>query len=141
MYLGSFQTLKGLHETVSKYRKIGLSPYWVKLDLGDKGTWYRLFAGYFRTREGADTFIKVKQIREAQLFHTKYANLIGTYTSAGVLDKKQTALLELGYSPYVINDKKDVLRLYVGAFSQKIRAEKQNAALASKDIQSRLIKR
>ncbi len=141
MYLGSYQTLKGLHETVSKYRKIGLSPYWIKLDLGDKGTWFRLFAGYFRTREGADTFIKVKQIREAQLFHTKYANLIGTYTSSGALDKKQAALLELGYSPYVISDKKDVFRLYVGAFSLKVRAEKQNADLASKGVQSQLVKR
>jgi hypothetical protein len=117
-----------------------LSPYWIKLDLGDKGTWFRIFAGYFQTRKGADTFIKVKKIGGAESRHTKYANLIGTYTSAGVLDKKQTALLELGYSPYVINDKK-VFRLYVGAFYQKVRAEKQNAALAFKGIQSQLVKR
>ncbi|MBL7176209.1 MAG: SPOR domain-containing protein [Desulfobacteraceae bacterium] len=141
IYLGSFQTLKGVHATVSQSRKIGLSPYWVKLHLGDKGTWFRLFAGYFRTREGADTFIKVKKIRGAQSRHTKYANLIGTYTSAGALDKKQTTLLELGYSPYVISEKKDVFRLYVGAFYQKVRAEKQNADLVSKGVQSQFVKR
>lgn len=141
IYLGSFQTLKGLHETVSQSRKIGLSPYWIKLHLGDKGTWFRLFAGYFRTREGADTFIKVKKIRGAQSKHTKYANLIGTYTSAGALDKEQTALLELGYSPYVISDKKDVFRLYVGAFYQKVQAEKHNADLVSKGVKSQFVKR
>ena len=133
--------MKGLHETVSQSRKIGLSPYWIKLHLGDKGTWFRLFAGYFRTREGADTFIKVKKIRGAQSRHTKYANLIGTYTSAGALDKKQTALLELGYSPYVISEKKDVLRLYIGAFYQKVQAEKHNADLVSKGVQSQFVKR
>ncbi len=141
IYLGSFQTLKGLHETVSQSRKIGLSPYWIKLHLGDKGTWFRLFAGYFRTREGADTFIKVKKIRGAQSQHTKYANLIGTYTSAGALDKEQTALMELGYSPYVISDKKDVFRLYVGAFYQKVQAEKHNADLVSKGVKSQFVKR
>jgi hypothetical protein len=141
VYLGSFRTLKGVHTTVSQSRKIGLSPYWIKLDLGEKGTWFRIFAGYFETRKGADTFIKVRKIGGAESRHTKYANLIGTYTSAGVLDKKQTALLELGYSPYVINEKKDVLRLYVGAFYQKVRAEKQNAVLASKGIQSQLVRR
>jgi hypothetical protein len=141
IYIGSFQTLKGLHETVSQSRKIGLSPYWIKINLGDKGTWYRIFAGYFRTREGADTFIKVKKIKGAQSRHTKYANLIGTYTSAGAIDKKQTALLELGYSPYVISDKKDEFRLYVGAFYQKVRADKQNADLVSKGVQSQSVKR
>jgi cell division septation protein DedD len=141
LYLGSYRTRKSVHGMVSKSRKIGLSPYWVKVDLGDKGTWFRIFAGYFKTKKSADTFIKVRRIGGAESRHTKYANLIGTYTSAGKLDKKQTALMELAYCPYVINHKKDVLHLYVGAFSQKHRAEKQNAALASKGIRSILVKR
>jgi hypothetical protein len=141
VYLGSFRTMKGVHRTVVQSRKYGLSPYWIKIDLGEKGTWFRIFAGYFETRKGADDFIKVKRIGGAASRHTKYANLIGNYTSAEALDRKQTTLLELGYSPYVINDKNAEVRLYVGAFYQLVRAEKQNAALAAKGIQSRLVRR
>jgi len=141
IYLGSFSTLEVLQKALSKYRTIGMSPYWVKVDLGDKGIWYRLYSEYFQTRREADGFIKVKKIPEAEPRKTKYANLIGDFTSEEALDNKRKALLDLKYSPYVISEDKNAFRLYVGAFYQKVRAEKQNADLASKGIQSQLVER
>ena len=70
-----------------------------------------------------------------------YANLIGTFSSEGALNKKRKTLLDLKYGPYVIREDKSALRLYVGAFYQKVRAEKQNADLASKGIKSQLVTR
>jgi len=131
VYLGSYGTLESLQKALSDYQEMGLSPYWVKLDLGDKGTWYRLYSEYFQTRKEADAFIKVKKIPEAKSRKTIYANLIGTFTSEGALNKKRKALLDLKYGPYVIREGKSAFRLYVGAFYQKVRAEKQNAGLAS----------
>jgi len=141
VYLGSYGNLESLQKALSDYREMGLSPYWVKLDLGDKGLWYRLYSEYFQTRREADAFIKVKKLPEAKSRKTIYANLIGTFTSEGALNKKRKALLDLKYGPYVIHEDKSAFRVYVGAFYQKDRAEKQNADLASKGIRSKLVKR
>ena len=141
IYLGSYGNLESLQKALSDYREMGLSPYWVKLDLGDKGIWYRLYSEYFQTRREADAFIKAKQIIEGKSKKTTYANLIGAFTSEGALNKKRKALLDLKYGPYVIREDKSAFRLYVGAFYQKARAEKQNADLRSKGIQSQLVAR
>jgi hypothetical protein len=77
VYLGSYKTRERAERAISEYRNKGLSPYWVKVDLGDKGVWYRVFSGYFQKREQANEFIKKKQIAESKSRHTRYANLIG----------------------------------------------------------------
>ena len=38
---------------VAKYKKINLKPYTVKVDLGENGIWWRIYAGYYKTREEA----------------------------------------------------------------------------------------
>ena len=141
IYLGSFSSVESVQKVLSDYQEMGLSPYWVKLDLGDKGIWYRLYSEYFQTRREAEAFIKAKKIPEAESRKTTYANLIGSYTSEEALNKKRKALLDLKYGPYVIYEDKSEFRLYVGAFYQKARAEEQKADLRSKGIQSQLVAR
>jgi hypothetical protein len=129
----------------SIYRKMGLSPYWIKVDLGDKGVWFRVFTGYFKNKEEAKAFIKafikLKQIPEARARYTKYARLVGTYKSEVELKKNRLALLELGYCPYVIDGINGEYRLYSGVFYQKARGEKHAAELVSKGIQSQVVER
>ena len=38
---------------LSIYNATELEPYVVKIDLGDKGIWWRILAGHFETREAA----------------------------------------------------------------------------------------
>ncbi|MFC1841329.1 SPOR domain-containing protein, partial [Thermodesulfobacteriota bacterium] len=113
----------------------------VKLDLGEKGVWYRLFAGYFQTRKEADEFIKTMKMQGAESKLTKHANFIGTYSSKEDIEKYKTRLEEQGYSPYIINDAEDTYQLYIGAFYQKDRAEEQNSDLALDGIESELVER
>jgi len=141
IYLGSYSNDIGVKEASSDYEKIGLSPYWIKIDLGEKGVWYRLFAGYFQTRREADEFINTRQIQGADTRLTKYANLIGIYSSQEEIEKQKAILEELGYSPYVISDTENVFRLCVGAFYQKDRAEEQNSDMALNGIQSQIVER
>ena len=141
IYLGSYSTITKVNKASSDYTKMGLSPYWVKLDLRDKGVWFRLFAGYFQTRKEADEFINVRQIPEAEPKLTKYANLIGIYTSLEELGRQKAILEKLEYCPYVISDTENVFRLYVGVFYQKVRAKEQKKDLALQDIQSELVER
>jgi len=139
--LGSFKTLVKAQKAISIFQEKGMVPYWVKVDLGTKGLWFRVFSGYFRTREEADTFIKNNKIVDGKSRHTKYANLIGTYSSGVELEEMRLRLLKIEYYPYVIGGTEAVSFLFAGAFYQRRRAEKQRAELASKGIASEVVER
>jgi len=141
VYLGSYKSRERAEKAISKYRIKGLSPYWVKIDLGDKGTWYRVFSGYFQEREQANEFIKEKQITDSESRHTKYANLIGVFAFQKEIEEEKLRLSKLGYSPYVIPDRKGESLLYAGAFYQKARAQRQHEELASKGVHSQVVER
>jgi hypothetical protein len=141
IYLGSYSSKASVEEAISDYEEMGISPYWVELDLGDKGIWFRLFAGYFQKRAEADEFIKTQQIPGAESKNTPYANLIGIYTSEKEFEIQKEALKGLGYSPYVISDTPNVYRLYTGAFYQKERAEEQVDKLSLRGIKSQVVDR
>jgi hypothetical protein len=141
VYHGSYKTLERAERAISRYRKKGLSPYWVKIDLGDKGVWYRVFSGYFQEREQANEFIEQEKIVASESRHTKYANLIGLFISEEELEEEKGRLSELGYCPYVIPRGNGESLLCVGAFYQKARAQSQHEELASKGVHSKIVER
>lgn len=140
IYLGSYNTDEAVKKAKSDFEEKGLSPYWLKVDLGEKGIWFRLYADYFQTKEEANNFIKNRQISNAETQKTRYVNLIGMYSSAQEVANQREIIEELGYCPYVINDN-NIFRLYVGAFNEKALAEKHNGELLQKGIQSKVVER
>ena len=141
LYLGSYKTLDRARKAVSIFKEKGISSYWAKVDLESKGVWFRVYAGYFQSRDEAEAFAKNNQIAEGKSRHTRYANLIGTYTSEEELSKMSLVLIELGYYPYVIKGTEGESLLFTGAFYQEARAEKERSDLASKGIQTQLVER
>ncbi len=141
IYLGSYDKIDSVKDLETDYEAMGLSPYWVKADLGERGIWFRLFTNYFQTREEADNFIKTRQVPDAETQKTKYVNLIGTYSSAQEASKQREIIKEMGYCPYIITDNRNTFWLYVGAFNEKDLAEKHNAELMQKGIQSKVVER
>ncbi len=141
VYLGAYKTPERAEKAISIYRNKGLSAYWVKVNLGDKGVWYRVFTGYFKDKNEAEAFIRRKRIADAETKRTKYATLIGIYATERDAQKEFLALSRLGYSPYVIRMASGESQLYVGAFYTKIGAEEQRLDLASKGVQSRVVER
>ncbi len=141
IYLGSFKGIDRARKAVSTFRQKGVSAYWTRIDLGPKGEWFRVFTGYFQSREEADAFAARHGIREGESRHTRYANLIGAYDSEKELNEMTHTLLELGHYPYVIEGTTGRRHLFTGAFYQYARAEKEHAELTSKGIQSQLVER
>jgi hypothetical protein len=139
VYLGSYGSIERAEKAVSMYKKKGLSPYWVEVDLGEKGVWFRVFTGYFPNKAEARAYIDRKQIANASPKRTAYANLIGVFHSQHELNRKKVTLSKLGYSPYVIAGINGESLLYAGAFYQKGRAEKQHTRLASSGIRNRVV--
>jgi cell division septation protein DedD len=141
VYLGSFKAADAVKKAMSEYQGKGLSPYWAKVDLGDKGVWFRFFTGYFQTKEEAEQFIRDRSIQGASLGITKYANLIGIYSSDNEVEDMRRMLESAGYYPYVIKGPSGNSYLYSGAFDRKEYAEKERGILASKGITSRTTER
>jgi len=141
VYLGSFKTPEAVRKALSEYQEKGLSAYWVKVDLGDKGVWHRFFAGYFRTREEAEKNIRECNLQGATPGITRYANLIGLYGSSKEVEDQKSALVSAGFYPYVIRQEDGSTLVYSGAFDRKELAEKEQAALASKGIKSEVVER
>jgi cell division septation protein DedD len=141
VYLGSYKTVERAEKAISEYRDRGIRAYRVKVDLGEKGVWHRIFIGYFRDKKEAATFIAKKGLAEGEVKKTRYATLIGVYTSEGGARKTSQNLSRLGYSPYVIETKRGDSQLYVGAFYTRAGAEKLRTDLAAKGIQSRVVER
>jgi cell division protein FtsN len=141
VYLGSFKAPEAVKKALSDYQEKGLSAYWVRVDLGDKGVWYRFFTGYFRTKEEAAKYISEKGIQGAEPGITKFANLLGIYTSEKEAENQKKVLVSAGFYPYVIKDAEARFLLYSGAFDRKEYAEKERNDLASKGIRVTVVER
>ncbi len=141
VYLGAYKTLERARVAVSQYQKRGVSSYWVKVDLGRKGTWHRLFTGHFRDGGTALDYINKRDLNEASVKKTKYTTLIGVSSSEDEIIKKSQALDKLGYSSYVVDGSNGTSQLYSGAFITKGGAEKHYQELVAKGIRSRVIER
>jgi len=141
VYLGSFKAPDAVKKALSDYQEKGLSAYWVKVDLGDKGVWYRFFTGYFRTKEEAEKVISERSLQGATTGNTKCANLIGVYASEKESEAQKQAIASAGFYPYIIKYADGRILLYSGAFDRKEFAEKERSDLAAKGIQSEVVER
>jgi len=138
---GSYRTVPPTREAVEAYRQMGLEAYWARVDLGEKGTWYRVFIGYFNNRESAERIIKAKKLKDVSPQETKYENLIGVYASKDDLQRQRRFITEKGFCPYVIRDDAGNFNLYVGAYDSLKDAEKFSAELSARGIPSQVVER
>ncbi len=141
VYLGSFKAPEAVKRALSDYQEKGLSVYWARVNLGDKGVWFRFFAGYFRTKEETEKYIKDHNIQGATPGITKYANFLGSYGSDKQVEDQKRAIVSAGFYPYVIKAPDGRSLVYSGAFDRKEYAEKERALLASKGFRSEVVER
>jgi cell division septation protein DedD len=141
VYLGSFKKEDAVRKALALYRKRGLSPYLVRMDLGAKGVWLRVYDGHFETREKADIFVKKNRIPDAKTNHTRYAVLIGVYSSLAEAQARMRSLSQAGCHPYIIGEKAPHIRVYTGAFYREEDAKKELAWLGSKGIKGKVVER
>jgi len=52
--LSSCQLQESVQKVLANYKETNLDPFVVKVDLGEKGVWWRIFTGHFETREIAN---------------------------------------------------------------------------------------
>ncbi len=116
LHMGSFKSLNRAEKSFALLKEKGLHPYWMPVDLGKKGKWFRVFVGYFTTPDEADKFQKARGITADRILKTAYAVKIGEYSSKEELDHGIRTLKKSDYSPYVIEDPQKGFRLLIGAY-------------------------
>jgi septal ring-binding cell division protein DamX len=140
LMLSSCRLLQNARNVVAEYRTKGLSPFIVKVELGNGQVWWRTMAGCYQTREEAAKAKEQYGLADALIKKMPYTNLVGTFSSEQRAQVEIHHLEELGYSPYPINGEKS-LRLLVGAFETREGAAKQQAELQAQGISSQIIQR
>jgi hypothetical protein len=141
VYLGSYKTLDRAKKDTARHQGQGVNAYWVKVDLGEKGIWYRVFAGHFRTEKEAGAFLKNKRLKDAVVKRLRYSNLIGVFSSKKELERRSALLSQMGYGTYVLEARNGKFQLYSGAFYTKVGAENHSKELASKKVSSMVVER
>ena len=140
VYLGSVPNPELARKGVSEFTKKGISPYAVKLELS-KGVWYRIYAGAYAEQRAGTKLIRENKIRDAKVIKTPWANLIGVYSSSAEVQRITKRLHDLDYFPYVVKSPDGTKRLYVGAFYEKLRAERLHQELTAMGVETQVVER
>jgi len=140
--LSSCRLPQSARKIVSDYRKVGLTPYVVKVKFDEGDEWLRVLAGHYQTRREALKAKKEQQLSAAIVKKMPYTNLIGMFAAEEeAMQDDLSRLRKLGYSPYFLKTQNDRYKLVVGAFITKEGAENQSKELQSKGIRNKVIKR
>lgn len=128
--LACYNSLEGAKERIVLFKKAGLSLYLARSLSRQTGELYWvIYAGYYKTQEEGEQVKKLYNLDYAIVTKTPYANLVGVYTKPEEMEVMLNRLEKSEHFPYVIEDNKNVYRLYVGAFTTKQGAEKLNEQL------------
>jgi tetratricopeptide (TPR) repeat protein len=129
--LSSCRQVDSVQKVLIKYRKIGLAPYVVKVELGKKEVWWRIFAGHYKTRKEALKIKNRRNLPDSIIMKTPYTNLIDSFSSEIEATEMLPNIKKLGYSPYIVKTVENNFQLVVGAFKTKKGAKKQKLELES----------
>ncbi len=140
VYLGSFNSTDQARRALDNYLKAGITSFWVKVNLGEKGIWYRVYTGEFPDKESAGAYINEKLIMDGEIKKTAYAVYAGSFTEREGLEGMINILKENEYSPYIIADE-NFDNLIAGAFVTKEGAEELSAELTTLGISNSVVLR
>ena len=141
LHLSSLKSLEGARKLLSFHKKKGLLAYAARVNLGEKGIWWRIFIGYYRTWQEAERADVALGLADARIMETPFANLIGIYSNASAARAMSLKLEKWGYFPYTIKLKNGTLALLTGVYETIKEAAAQKRGLRSKGIQAQVVRR
>jgi len=116
LQVASLPSFELVQKALQSFKQDYLPVYHVKVDLGDKGTWWRLNIGYFATQKAAMEARETYKLPESKVQKTPYANRVGVYASLEEFSAIRQRLEAMEYSTYVVKKSTESYNLYVGAF-------------------------
>jgi Flp pilus assembly protein TadD len=139
--LSSCRQWNSAQKVLTKYRKIGLAPYVVKVELGKNEIWWRIFVGHYKTRNEALKITNRYNLSDSIIMKTPYTNLIDSFSTEIEATEMLYSIKKLGYSPYIVKTIENNFQLVVGASMTQKGAMKQKLDLESSGLQNQIIER
>lgn len=137
----SYQKHERAFSEISEMRKMGLTPYLVKVDLGDLGTLWRIYIGFYSTEEEARKIKNTYKLVNATVQKTEYACQVGEFTNETDGMSMFERFKQSGYFPYAIQKGRNLFRMYLGAYEKRTEAEALQHELQTKGVKSQVVKR
>jgi len=137
----SYQQEERAFQEISEIKQLGLTPYLVKADLGDLGTLWRIYIGFYSTAEEAEKIKSTYKLANATVQKTDYACQVGEYLNETDVLNTFEGLKKSGYFPYAIQKGRNLFRIYLGAYEKRSEAEALQQRLQKKGLKSQVVKR
>lgn len=141
IHAGSFRSRNTADKEVAVLRQKNLQAFWVQVDLGKIGVWYRIFVGCFQTSDAAQKAIHKAGLKNATPKKTQYAVFIDSFNTTKALSQRERELEYNGFSPYAIKEDAANYRLYVGAYVNRESALALYEQLLAKGITAKVVAR
>ena len=127
-------------------RKKGYSGFISDAHIPEKGDWYRVFVGFYRTFEEAQQAafeMKKQDYLHAFVVKMPFAVQIGIFSSDKELKELEADLRSKGYLAYRLPDRMspDKFRLLTGAFPSEAAASEMANALKKEDFKPKVVQR
>ena len=122
-------------------RRKGLTPYVVRVDLGPKGIWWRVFEGKYSSAAEASDIQSRYKLSGALVKKTPYAIQIGAFDNQTDAAAEVRRLVKLKHSPYFVPARQNKQRLLVGAFASKKGARLLAEELTARGIPNQIVNR
>ena len=139
--LGSVKTFKQVTRAVSNYARTGLDIHWDWIDLGQKGKWYRIFAGHFESKAAAQKAKRDYQLKNSSIRFNPWTILVGQYSDNKILTSIRSLLRENHFDSLVVQTAEEIHWLLTGAFATRKGAEKMANNLKQLNISAQVVPR
>ncbi|MEJ2039581.1 MAG: AAA family ATPase [Desulfosarcinaceae bacterium] len=123
LQVGSFNTLATTLRAVDIYSRKGLAVHWNEVQLGEKGLWYRVYAGRFATIDSARNFKETHGLEEAQIIFAPWTVLIEKAGSEDQVAMVRKHVQSRAVDAYAESDGGSRFQLFTGAFITEERAQ------------------
>jgi type II secretory pathway predicted ATPase ExeA len=123
LQLGSFNTLATTLRAVDIYAQKGMEVHWNGVQLGDKGLWYRVFAGRFGSIAAAREFQDNLGLAGTQVLYAPWGIGLDQAGPVGRIAAVRDRLQTQGVDSYTAPAQSGRLYLCAGAFLSQSRAQ------------------
>ncbi len=113
---GSYRSIRRVKAAYNLYKKRGLDVHWNRVDLGEKGIWYRVFSGSFRKRKDAIQFRADHGLFESIVVFAPWTVVVAESTDQIELDRMRSALIDNHIDGYTLQREDGSYSLLTGAF-------------------------
>lgn len=132
LMLGSYNTLDTTLRAVSHYQKQGIKTHWNRIDLREKGLWYRVYAGRYPDQGSALEFKSRRQLKDAKVVRAPWTVSVGRHASKTTAKAISVVLTELQIDHTYLETDEGERLLVSGAFVSKEGAEDRARQLSLK---------